>query len=430
MMNFLRSLAILAVLCGGAAAQNQQAPIGPSGGGSGGGSAAPCSAFGTAAGTCAQGGVITAGGPTGSATVAPIITYNAAGQLTTVGSATITPAVGSITGLGSGVATALGNTAGGAGGFALVSAANVASVSNSDGTLTISPTTGAVVASINLAQANTWTAKQTISGAAFVLSGNISSAAWTTAGVRYANVAGTLTDTTSSGTVAAAYTDVFGGNTIAASSAVTFTNYISLYVKSPVLGANVTFTNNYALGADSLYIGGPGVFQAAGATGSNSEILFTVTTTASGQQLFALRNDTAAGILQFLVNGTTAAGTNLNNQPNSGQISVAGTGLYIGTKTSGQPVVLFAGGTATATNAAMSINGTGQVVTVGSATPATGQRGDFAQIKETDAAAAPGAGYATLKWVAGTNAGSCKLISYAGTSATPVTVVDNVGASC
>src|ERR1700689_4431728 len=81
----------------------------------------PCSAFGTTAGTCAQGGVITAGGPTGSATVAPIITYNAAGQLTTVTSATITPAVGSITGLGTNVATALGNTAGGSGGFALES---------------------------------------------------------------------------------------------------------------------------------------------------------------------------------------------------------------------------------------------------------------------------------------------------------------------
>ena len=36
----------------------------------------------------------------------------------------------------------------------------VSSVSNSDGTLTISPTTGAVVASLNLAHANTWTALQ------------------------------------------------------------------------------------------------------------------------------------------------------------------------------------------------------------------------------------------------------------------------------
>lgn len=55
---------------------------------------APATAsFGTAAGNVAQGGVITAGGPTGSATTVPIITYNAAGQLTTVSSATIASAV-------------------------------------------------------------------------------------------------------------------------------------------------------------------------------------------------------------------------------------------------------------------------------------------------------------------------------------------------
>ncbi len=44
--------------------------------------------------------VITAGGPTGSATVTPIITYDAKGRLTTVSSATITPAASSITGAG------------------------------------------------------------------------------------------------------------------------------------------------------------------------------------------------------------------------------------------------------------------------------------------------------------------------------------------
>lgn len=40
---------------------------------------------------------------------------------------------------------------------------SVASVANSDGTLTVSPTTGAVVASLNLAHANTWTGAQTFS---------------------------------------------------------------------------------------------------------------------------------------------------------------------------------------------------------------------------------------------------------------------------
>ena len=46
------------------------------------------------------------------------------------------------------------STCGGGGGA-------VSSVSNSNGTLTISPTTGAVVGSLNLAHANTWTANQT-----------------------------------------------------------------------------------------------------------------------------------------------------------------------------------------------------------------------------------------------------------------------------
>lgn len=95
----------------------------------------------------------------------------------------------------------------------------------------------------------------TISGGALTLSGNQSAAAWTTSGLRLVGTAGTLTDTTSSGTVAAAYTNKLGGNTIAASSATTFTNYISSYFSDPVAGTNVTLTNKYALGADSVRFG-------------------------------------------------------------------------------------------------------------------------------------------------------------------------------
>lgn len=61
--------------------------------------------------------VISAAGPIGSATITPIITYDAKGRLTTVSSATITPSIGSITGLGTGVATFL----------AIPSSANLAS---------------------------------------------------------------------------------------------------------------------------------------------------------------------------------------------------------------------------------------------------------------------------------------------------------------
>jgi len=49
--------------------------------------------------------------------------------------------------------------------FTPTGVAAVNSVSNSDSTLTISPTSGAVVASLNVGNANTWTGKQTFSGA-------------------------------------------------------------------------------------------------------------------------------------------------------------------------------------------------------------------------------------------------------------------------
>lgn len=52
----------------------------------------------TGTGTLAS--IIVAGGPIGSATVVPIITYDAKGRLTAVSSATITPAASSITGAG------------------------------------------------------------------------------------------------------------------------------------------------------------------------------------------------------------------------------------------------------------------------------------------------------------------------------------------
>lgn len=95
----------------------------------------------------------------------------------------------------------------------------------------------------------------TISGASFGLSGNISAPSWTTSGIRYKNVSATLTDTTSTGTVPTAYSNAWGGNTIAASSATTFTNYFGSYYSAGSAGTNVTITNSWALGADNIRIG-------------------------------------------------------------------------------------------------------------------------------------------------------------------------------
>lgn len=50
--------------------------------------------------------------------------------------------------------------------------------------------------------------------------------------------------------------------------------------------------------------------------------------------------------------------------------------------------------------------------------------------KITDPGTAPGAAKLALRVVAGTNAGTCKIIAYAGTSTTPVTIADNVGSGC
>ena len=84
------------------------------------------------------------------------------------------------------------------------------------------------------------------------LFGNQSVAAWTTSGVRFQALAASYTDTSSSGTIALAYTDLFGASTILASSATVYTNYYGSYFKDPIASTNVTFTHKYSLGADSI----------------------------------------------------------------------------------------------------------------------------------------------------------------------------------
>lgn len=94
----------------------------------------------------------------------------------------------------------------------------------------------------------------TVTSESFGLTGNISGAGiFGTNGIRYKNAAATLSDTTSSGTVANNYTNLFGGNTLTATSATTLTNTYGAYFQTPVCSTNVTCTNGpYAVGADSL----------------------------------------------------------------------------------------------------------------------------------------------------------------------------------
>lgn len=83
-----------------------------------------------------------------------------------------------------------------------------------------------------------------------------SAAAWTTSGIRLVGTAQSYTDTSSSGTVATAYTDVFSASTILASSATTYTNYYQTYFVEPVASTNVTMTSKWAIGADSMKVVG------------------------------------------------------------------------------------------------------------------------------------------------------------------------------
>jgi hypothetical protein len=112
-----------------------------------------------------------------------------------------------------------------------------------------------------------------IANGSLTFSGNISAAAWTTSGIRHVSVPATLTDTTSSGTVANAYTNNFGGNTIAASNAVTYTNYGTMFVNTPTAGTNVTITNPYSIiTASNILVGstGTGVITAVAATATTA----------------------------------------------------------------------------------------------------------------------------------------------------------------
>lgn len=147
--------------------------------------------------------IISAGGPTGSATVAPIITYDAKGRLTAVSSATITPAIGSITGLGTGVATALGVNTGSAGAVVLFNGAGGTPLSVTLTNATGLPLSTGVTGTLGVPNGGTGTATAltagsvVFAGASGVYSQNNSNLFWdnsnTRLGIRTSSPSSTLT---------------------------------------------------------------------------------------------------------------------------------------------------------------------------------------------------------------------------------------------
>jgi hypothetical protein len=159
--------------------------------------------------------------------------------------------------------------------------------------------------------------------------------------------------------------------------------------------------------------------------------LFSSPTNASWQSGAA---DAAAPVAQTFRTQSVVAGTSNTAGQNWTFIG----SLSTGSGTSGD-IIFQTGGTgagATAQNTAttgLTIKGGTQqalfstAIQIGSATALTLATGEVGLNKITASGSAPGAAGLKFEAVCGTNAGTAKIITYAGTSTTPVTIVDNVG---
>lgn len=220
----------------------------------------------------------------------------------------------------------------------------ISSVSNSDGTLTISPTTGAVVASLALGHANTWTGAQTFN-APVVHNPTTTIASGTSATLDDIGV--TAATTTVTGTTA--ITTAKGFNkvslyqpTITDSSAVTISKASTLYVdNAPLAAGSVTITQPWALnvGAGDVFIQGAnetttitdGTGVVRNAMVVLQRIVTGLSTTANGLYIDLQNNNATANqtfngesILVSTPSGNSTAQTTMTAL--NGSVSYAGTG--------------------------------------------------------------------------------------------------------
>lgn len=298
----------------------------------------------------------------------------------------------------------------------------VTSVSNSDSTLTISPTTGAVVASLNIGHANTFTAVQSVAigaiGATSTDGHALANATAAAAGAQQwsPRMRWTGQGWKTGGTPGSQTVDWIA-EAVPVQGSANPTSYLG--VSSQINGAG--FTRNWALtsaGAMGLGTTSPNyAFQINTASGVNALMQFTNATTGSGSgngayfgiidgsSDFRIAQLSATAGIDVLVNATATRAMFVSA---SGGIAMGG-----GTTDPGALSALVGGH-----------------FQIGSASNFTLSTGELGLAKISASGTAPGAGSLKFAAVAGTNAGTCKIIAYAGTSTTPVTLVDNVGGSC
>ena len=167
-----------------------------------------------------------------------------------------------------------------------------AGIANSTGSAwgTSYTTTGSGTVAV-LAASPTITGTYTFGGTA------VSAAAWTTNGIGLIQSATTYTDTTSTGTVANAYVNKFGAQTVAASSAVTYTSLVGTWYSYPAAGTNVTIGSNWALGADSILSTHPvngGYIRSGQNTGGNISSTIDVFSSGTGTSYMRLLRGNSA----------------------------------------------------------------------------------------------------------------------------------------
>jgi hypothetical protein len=141
-----------------------------------------------------------------------------------------------------------------------------------------------------------------VASGSLVFSGNISAPAWTTSGIRHVSIPATITDTSSTGTVVNAYTNNFGGNTIAASNTVTYTNYATMFVNVPVAGTNVTITNSYSV----ITAGGILVNSTVSSTSTTTGALQVIGGVGIGAGIYVGGSVTATSFTGLATAGTSA----------------------------------------------------------------------------------------------------------------------------